>query len=126
MLEKPQNDCSSRIQCKVNYAWASLLEDSRAKIVTVNGARYREAVNRNNENLNHKIILLFQQDASTPRIAHASAAHLRILFGNGIGILQAKVKWSPHSPDLPPLLFWGDAAKAEVYKEKPRSLRQLN
>ena len=40
--------------------------------------------------------------------------------------MQAELEWSPHSPDLAPLdfFFWG-AAKAEVYKEKPCSLRQL-
>ena len=53
-------------------------------------------------------------------------AYLRTLFGNRIWSLQAELEWSPHSPDLAPLdfFFWG-AAKAEVYKENPRSLRQL-
>ena len=40
--------------------------------------------------------------------------------------MLAELEWSPHNPDLAPLdfFFWG-AAKAEVYKEKPCSLRQL-
>ena len=52
-------------------------------------------------------------------------AHLRTLLGNRIWSLQAELEWSPHSSDLAPLdfFFWG-AAKAEVYKEKPCSLRQ--
>ena len=53
-------------------------------------------------------------------------AHLRTMFGNRIWSFQAELEWSPHSPNLAPLdfFFWG-AAKAEVYKGKPRSFRQL-
>ena len=107
-------------------------EDSRGRTVTVNGERYREVLNRINEDLNQlyttnqKRLLWFKQDGATPHTAHATMAHLRTLFGNRIWSLQAELEWSPHSPDLAPLhfFFWG-AAKAEVYKEKPCSLRQL-
>ena len=63
---------------------------------------------------------------AAPHIAHAIMAHLHTLFGNRIRSLQAELEWSLHSPDLALLdfFFWG-AAEAEVYKEKPRSLRQL-
>ena len=52
--------------------------------------------------------------------------HLRALFGNRIWSLQAELEWSPHSPDLATFdfFFWG-GAKAEVYKKKPCSMRQL-
>ena len=51
--------------------------------------------------------------------------HLRTLFGNRIWSLQAELKWSLHSPNLAPLDFFWGIAKAEVYKEKPCSFRQL-
>jgi len=72
------------------------------------------------------VVPALQQDGETSRTAHTTMAHLRTLFGNRIWSLQAKLEWSPHSPDLAPLdfFFWG-AAKAKVYKEKPCSLRQL-
>jgi len=107
-------------------------EDSRGRTVTVNVERYREILNRINEDLNQlytpnqKRLLRFQQDGATPRTAHATIAHLRTLFGNKIWSLQAELEWSLHSLDLAPLdfFFWG-VAKAEVYKEKSCSLRQL-
>ena len=75
---------------------------------------------------NQKRFLWLQQDGATPHTAHATMAHLRILLENRIWSLQTELEWSPHSPDLAPLnfFFWG-AAKAEMYKEKSRSLRQL-
>ena len=107
-------------------------EDSRGRTVTVNGERYREVFNRINEELNQlytpnqKRSLRFQQGGATPRTAHATMAHLRTLLGNRIWSLQAELAWSSHSSDLAPLdsFVWG-AAKAEVYKEKPCSFRQL-
>ena len=107
-------------------------EDSRGKTVIVNGERYREVLNRINKDLNQlytpkqKRFLWFQQDGATPHTAHITLAHLRTLFQNRIWSLQAELEWSPHSPYLAPLdfFFWG-VAKAEVYKKKPRSLRQL-
>ena len=107
-------------------------EDSRRRTVTVNGERYREELNRINEDLNQlytpnqKRLLWFQQDGTTLRTAHATMVHLRTLFGNRIWSLQGELEWSPHSPDLAHLdfFFWG-AVKAEVYKEKPCSVRQL-
>ena len=107
-------------------------EDSRGRTVTVNGERYREVSNQINENLNQlytpnqKRLLWFQQDGATPHTAHATMAHLRTLFGNRIWSLQAELEWSLHYPDLAPIdFFFWDAAKAEVYKEKFCSLRQL-
>ena len=67
-----------------------------------------------------------QQIKRDPHTAHATMAHLRTLFGNRIWSLQAELEWSPQSPDLATLdFFLWDAAKAEMYKEKPCSLRQL-
>ena len=107
-------------------------EDSRGRTITVNGECYREVLNRINEDLNQlytpnqKRFLWFQQDGATPHTPHATIANLRTLFGNRIWSLQAELEWSLHSPDLAPLdFFLGGTAKAEVYKEKPRSLRQL-
>ena len=74
---------------------------------------------------NQKRFLWFQQNSATPYTAHATVVHLRTLFGNRIWSLQVELKWSPHSPDLAPVDFFWGAAKAEVYKEKPRFLRQL-
>ena len=106
-------------------------EDSRRRTVTVNGD-YREILNRINEELNQlyspnqKRLLWFQQDDATPHTALATMAYLRTVFGNRIWSLQAELEWSPRSPDFALLDFflWG-AAKAEVYKEKPCSFRQL-
>ena len=107
-------------------------EDSRGRTVTVNGERYREVLNRINEDLkqlytpNQKKSLWFQQDGATPFTAHATIAHLCTLFRNRIWSLQEDLKWSPNSPDLAPLdFFFLGSAKAEVYKEKPCSLRHL-
>ena len=56
-------------------------EDSRGRTITVNGERYREALNRINENLNQQYtpnqtrLLWFQQEGATPRTAHAFMAH---------------------------------------------------
>ena len=107
-------------------------QDSSGRTTTVNGERYREVLNRINENLNQlytpnqKRFLWVEQDGAILHTAHATMAHLRTLFGNRIWSLQAELEWSPHSPDLAPLdfFFWG-TAKAEVYKEKPCCLRLL-
>ena len=106
-------------------------ENSRGRTVTVNGERYREVLSQINEDFNQlytpnqKRLLWFQKDGATPHIGHATMAHLRTLFENKIWSLQAELEWSPHSPDPAPLDFFCGAAKAEVYKEKPCSLRPL-
>ena len=82
---------------------------------------------RTSTNYTHqtKRLLWFQQDGATPHTAHTTMAHLHTLFENRTWSLQAELEWSLHSPDLAPLDFFWGAAKAEVYKEKACSLRQL-
>ena len=129
-LKGPKVTALCALNAKKGMLGPYWFEDSRRRTVTVNGERYREVLNRINEDLNQlytpnrKRFLWFQQDGATPHTAQATMAHLRTLFGNKIWSLQAELEWSPHSPDLAPLdfFFWG-AAKAEVYKGKPRSLR---
>jgi len=61
---------------------------------------------------------------ATLHTAHATMAHLCTLFENRIWILQVKLEWSRQNLDRAPLFLLG-CCKAEVYKEKPCSLRQL-
>ena len=131
-LKGPKMTALCALNAKKGMLGSYWFEDSRGRTVTVNGERYREVLNRINENLNQlhtpnqKRFQWYQQDGATPHTAHATMAPLRILFGNRIWSLQAELEWSPHSPDLSPLdFFFRGAAKAEVYKGKPRSLRQL-
>ena len=107
-------------------------DDSRGITVTVNEERYREVLNRINEDLNQlytpnqKRLLWFQQDGATPYTARATMAHLHTLLRNRFWSLQAELEWSPHSPDFAPLdFFFWNAAKAEENKENLCSLRQL-
>ena len=131
-LKGPKVTALCALNAKIGMLGPYWFEDSRGRTVTVNEERYREVLNQINEDLNQpytpnlKRLLWFQQDGATPHTAHATMTHLRTLFGSRIWSLQAELEWSPHSPDLAPFdfFFWG-AAKAEVYKEKPCSLRQL-
>ena len=131
-LKGPKVTALCALNAKKGMLGPYWFEDSRGRTVTVNGERYREILNQINEDLNQlytpnqKRLLWFQQDGATPHTAHTTMAHLCTFFENRIWSLQAELEWSPHSPDLAPFDFflWG-AAKAEVYKEKPCSLRQL-
>ena len=129
-LKGPKVTALCALNAKKEMLGPCWFENSRGRTVTVNGERYREVLNRINEDLNQlytpnqKRLLWFQQDGVTPHTAHATMAHLRTLFENRIWSSQAELEWSPHSPDLAPIdfFFWG-AAKAEVSK---RSLALLD
>lgn len=65
----------------------------------------------------------FQQDGATAHTARVSMALLADVFGDRI-ISQGL--WPPRSPDLSPpdFFFWG-AAKATVYKNRPKTIDEL-
>ena len=72
---------------------------------------------------NEKSRAVFQQDSATAHTSNETLTWLRHNFGDR---LITKDLWPPRSPDLTPpdFYFWG-AAKANVYKNKPRTLQEL-
>lgn len=102
-------------------------ENDRA--VTVNSERY---VNMIQQFLEPEIqqmnvgLVWFQQDGATAHTARNSMAVLREFFPGRLISRNGDIPWPARSPDLSPCDFflWG-YLKGEVYKHRPRTLRDL-
>jgi hypothetical protein len=67
--------------------------------------------------------LHFQQDSATAHTARVSMALLHDVFGDR---LTSRDIWPPRSPDLtPPDVYLWEALKSAVYRDKPRSFRDM-
>jgi len=102
--------------------------------VTVNQVRYRTVIDHFFQDLKSTVTtrdlpkVVFMQDGAPPHTANETIEHLYSKFGDCYNVIGVKldIEWAPHSPDLNPLdfFFWG-AAKAEIYKNSPRTLADL-
>ena len=104
-------------------------EDEHGMMQAVNAERYLDTALRpfwreiKGRNIIDMKRVWMQQDGATPHTARKSMAWLQEHFPGRLISLKADVEWTPHSPDLIPLV-WG-YLKDRVYKQKSRTTDAL-
>ena len=103
-------------------------EDARGKSQTVNSQCYVEVLEKFWAEVpaSQRKSAWFQQDGASCHCSNISLAWLKERFNTRLVSRRLDTFWSPHSPDLsPPDFFLWGYLKSKVYRNKPRTIPEL-
>ena len=137
-LSKPDEVLQKPLHSVKCTAWVAMsatgiigpfwFQDDRGKAQTVTTVRYLEVLEKFWADLpaSGKRTAWFQQDGASCHCSKDSLEWLQERFNTRLISRRLDTFWSPHSPDLsPPDFFLWGYLKGKVYRNKPRTIPQL-